>query len=318
MKILVTGAGGFLGSRLVKALLAGQPGLPAVTSIVAADLTPCPVEDGRVQSRLGSIADAAFVRSIAEPDVDLVYHLAAVLSGGSEDDFDAGMNANVNGTRTLLEACRAHRTTPRFVFSSTIAVFGGDLPPVVPEERALTPQTSYGTEKAIAELLVGEYSRRGFVDGIAVRLATVTVRPGRPNSALSGFVSGIIREPVAGVDTTCPVPLDTPIWVTSPRAVTDNLVHAARVDTAALGMQRFLNLPGLQVTAGGMLDSLQRVCGPEARARVRVARDERVARAMCGWPAALDDRRATALGFVRDTDVDAIVRQYVEEQAAAR
>ena len=314
MKILVTGGAGFLGSRLIKALLAGPPGLPAVTSIVAADQAACPVDDPRVHSRVGSIADPRFVESIAEADAGIVYHLAAVLSGGSEDDFDGGMSVNVNGTRALLEALRARGTKPRFVFSSTIAVFGGDLPPVVPEGQALTPQTSYGAEKAIAEILVGEYSRRGFVDGLSCRLATVTVRPGKPNSALSGFVSGIIREPVAGVDTTCPVPLDTPIWVTSPGAVTDNLVHAARVDTAALGTQRAINLPGLRVTAGGMLDSLERVCGPEARARVRVERDERVARAMCGWPAALDDRRAIGLGFVRDPDVDAIVRQYVQEQ----
>jgi nucleoside-diphosphate-sugar epimerase len=267
MKILVTGAAGFLGGRLIKALLSGVPGLPRVGSLVAADVARCPIEDPRVDCRVGSIADAAFVRSLVGADVRVVYHLAAVLSGGSEADFDAGMEVNLTGTRTLLEACRAHAASPRFVFSSTIAVFGGDLPPIVPEDLALTPQTSYGAEKAMAELLVGEYSRRGFVDGVACRLPTITVRPGKPNSALSSFVSGIIREPLAGVETTCPVPLDTPIWISSPGAVTENLVHAARIDSAALGTRRSVNLPGLAVTAGAMLDSLERLAGREARAR---------------------------------------------------
>jgi len=316
MKVLITGAGGFLGGRLVHALLAGPADLPPITSIVAADTLAPSVGDPRVEPRTGSIVDPAFADSLVDDEVAVVYHLAAVLSGGSEADFDAGMRVNVDGTRTLLEACRARGRRPRFVFSSTVAVFGGTLPAVVPENYVLLPETTYGIGKAIAELLVGEYSRRGFVDGVACRLATVTVRPGQPNSALSSFVSGIIREPLAGIDTTCPVPLDTPIWVSSPAVVTRNLVHAARLDPLLLGTRRALNLPGLSVTAGEMLDSLERYGGREARARVRLERDERVARAMCGWPAALDDRRAIDLGFVRDSSADAIVRAYAEEQAA--
>jgi nucleoside-diphosphate-sugar epimerase len=314
MKILVTGAAGFLGSRLVKALLAESSGDRRATEIVAADSLPCPIADPRVRNRIGTIEDPAFVRSLVDADVRLVFHLAAVLSGGAEAEFDTGMRVNVDGTRALLETCRALGTSPRFVFSSTIAVFGGDLPPVVPEDLALTPQTSYGTEKAIAELLVCEYARRGFVDGVACRLASVTVRPGKPNSALSSFVSGIIREPLAGIETICPVPLDTPLWVTSPGAVTQNLVHAAQIDTASLGTKRAVNLPGLSVTPAQMLDSLERIGGADARARVRLGHDDLVARAMTGWPAALDARRALGLGFVRDTSLDAIVRQYVEEQ----
>ena len=315
MKILVTGAAGFLGSRLVKALLSESSADRRATEIVAADSLPCPVPDPRIQNRIGTIEDPAFVRSLVDADVRLVFHLAAVLSGGAEAEFDAGMRVNVDGTRTLLETCRALGTSPRFVFSSTVAVFGGDLPPVVPEDLALTPQTSYGTEKAIAELLVCDYSRRGFVDGVACRLASVTVRPGKPNSALSSFVSGIIREPLAGIETVCPVPPDTPLWVTSPGAVTQNLVHAARIDTASLGTRRALNLPGLTVTPADMLDSLERIGGADARARVRLGHDDRVARAMTGWPGALDARRALGLGFVRDTSLDAIVRQYVEERS---
>jgi nucleoside-diphosphate-sugar epimerase len=312
MKILVTGAAGFLGGRLVRALLDGPPAYPAFSGIIAADTAPCPVADPRVEIRVGSIVDASFARSIVGPDVGLVYHLAAVLSGQSEAEFDTGLAVNLDGTRSLLEACRALGTRPRFVFSSTVAVFGGPLPPVVPEDSVLLPQTTYGVTKAIAELLVGEYTRRGFVVGAACRLATITVRPGKPNSALSSFVSGIVREPLAGIETVCPVPLETPIWVSSPDTVTSNLVHAGRLDPAALGDRRSLNLPGLSVTAGELLDSLARIGGAAARARVRVEREERVARAMCGWPAALDDSRAVSLGFVRDAGVDAIVRQYVE------
>src|SRR5436190_4239277 len=313
MKILITGAAGFLGTRLVRALVAQPAGFEPIDSLVAADTSPCPVDDRRIESRTGTIVDPAFARAIVEPDVRIVYHLAAVLSGQSEAEFDTGMRVNLDGTRALLEACRGLERAPRFVFSSTVAVFGGDLPPLVPEDRALEPQTTYGTAKAMTELMVTEYSRRGYVDGVSCRLATITVRPGRPNSALSSFVSGIIREPLAGIDTICPVPLETPIWISSPGAVITNLVHAGRVATASLGRRRSLNLPGLSVTAGEMLASLERVGGAGRRARVRVERDERVAAAMCGWPAALDATRAQALGFVADANVDAIVRQYVDE-----
>ena len=315
MKILVTGAAGFLGSRLVKALLASPPA--GFTAVIAADTAEPPLRDPRVEARVGTIADADFARSLVDADVRMVYHLAAVLSGGAEAEFDVGLAVNVDGTRALLEACRARGTSPRFVFASTIAVFGGELPPIVPEDLALTPQTSYGAEKAIAEPLVAEYSRRGFVDGVACRIPTITVRPGKPNSALSSFVSGIVREPLAGIETTCPVPLDTAIWISSPDVVTRNLVHAGRIDTALLGTRRALNLPGLTVTAGNLLDGLHRVGGAEARARVRVEHDERVARAMRGWPAALDASRALGLGFVRDTDVDSVVQQYLDAQRAA-
>ena len=316
MKILVTGAAGFLGSRLIQLLLAKAPGFPRISNVVAADVGRCPVDDPRVDCRIGTIVDRAFVDSLLDADVRIVYHLAAVLSGQSEAEFDTGIRVNVDGTRGLLQACRARGTAPRFVFSSTVAVFGGALPPLVPENLALRPQTSYGVGKAVAELLVGEYSRRGFIDGVACRLATVTVRPGKPNSALSSFVSGVIREPLAGIETVCPVPLETPLWVSSPRTVTANLLHAGSLDTTLLGNDRVLNLPGISVTAGGLLASLERIAGPEARSRVRLERDERVARAMCGWPAALDATRALSLGFTADVSVDAIVREYVEEMGS--
>jgi D-erythronate 2-dehydrogenase len=311
MHILVTGAAGFLGSRLIRALLAGASEAPQAARIVAADVTACPVDDVRVVRRTGSITDPEFVRSIVEPGLDVVYHLAAVLSGQSEAEFDAGMAVNVDATRSILDACRRLSRAPRVIFASTIAVFGGALPDVVPENAVLRPQSSYGTGKAIAELLVSEYSRRGFVDGLACRLATVAVRPGRPNSALSSFVSGIVREPLAGVASVCPVPLDTPIWISSPGTVTRNLVHAARVSDAELEDQRVLNFPGLRVTAAQMLDSLERLAGASARALVRCELDANVARVVGSWPGALDATRALRLGFTADRHVDDVVREYM-------
>jgi nucleoside-diphosphate-sugar epimerase len=315
MKIIVTGAAGFLGTRLIEALLAGKPGQGSPAShIVAADLTPCRVVDPRVEPRTGTVTDAGFIEALVAGGADVVYHLAAVLSGQSEAEFDVGLQVNVDATRALLEACRRLGNRPRFVFSSSVAVFGGPLPKVVPEDIALLPQSSYGTEKAIAELLVADYSRRGFVDGISCRLPTVAIRPGKPNSALSSFVSGIVREPLAGLESVCPVPPDTPLWITSPAVVTDNLVHAGALATSALGDRRSVNLPGLSVTPAGMLDSLERLGGAAARRLVRVEPDQRMMRIVCTWPGAFDIRRPLGLGFEVDRDVDAIVRQYMTEQ----
>jgi nucleoside-diphosphate-sugar epimerase len=310
MNVLVTGAGGFLGSRVIEALLSGRE----VSRIVAADTVACPVADPRVDSRTGTILEPAFVGSIVEPDVDVIFHLAAVLSGQAEADFDLGMRVNVDATRSLLDRCRSLGTVPRFVFTSTVAVFGGDLPDVVPEDSVLQPQSSYGTAKAIAERFVSEYTRRGFIDGISCRLATVTVRPGAPNSALSSFVSGIIREPLAGIEAVCPVPLDTRLWISSPDVVTGNLIHAARVPAPALDGRVAVNLPGLSVTPAQMLASLERAGGAAARARVRCEVDPRVTRLVSTWPGALDDRRARRLGFNGDRDFDDVVQQYVADR----
>jgi D-erythronate 2-dehydrogenase len=314
MNVLVTGGAGFLGSRLIKALLSGAGGGPSVSRIVAADTAPCPIVDPRVDSRTGTIVHPDFIRSIVEPGVDAVFHLAAVLSGQSEAEFDVGMKVNLDATRSLLEACRALGRRPRFVFSSTVAVFGADLPDVVPEDSVLQPQSSYGTAKAMTELLVREYTRRGFVDGIIGRLATVTVRAGKPNSALSSFVSGIIREPLAGIESVCPVPLDTRIWIASPDVVTRNLIHAAQVPAAALEGDVSVNLPGLTVTPAQMLASLERAGGAAARALVRCEIDPLISKVFATWPGALDDRRARRLGFTADRDFDEVVRQYVAER----
>jgi D-erythronate 2-dehydrogenase len=311
MKVLVTGAAGFLGQRLIARLLSNSGRLGPASRIVAADLVPCPAGDSRVESRIGTIADPHFVDSIVDDDLEVVCHLAAVLSGQSEAEFDLGMRINVDGTRALLEACRRLPRPPRFVFSSTTAVFGGPLPKVVHEDMALLPQSSYGAEKAIAEHLVTEYSRRGFIDGIVCRVPTVAVRPGSPNRAVSSFVSGIIREPLSGIESVCPVPLDMRLWITSPDVVIENLAHAVHLPASALGGRRTVNLPGLSVSSAEMLDSLERLGGAEARARVRCEIDPHIARIVGTWPEALDVDRPQALGFSRDRDIDAVVRQYI-------
>jgi nucleoside-diphosphate-sugar epimerase len=313
MKILVTGAAGFLGRRLIEALLAEREGAPRASGIVAADTAACPIRDPRIECKIGSITDVEFIRSIVDRDVDVVYHLAAVLSGQAETEFDLGMQVNVDATVSLLEACRRLPKAPRFIFTSTVAVFGGALPGIVPEDMAVSPQSSYGAQKAIAELLVNEYSRRGFIDGIVCRLATVAVRPGAPNSAVSSFVSGIIREPLAGIESVCPVPLETRLWISSPETATNNLVHAVKVQTAALGDRRTVNLPGLSVTPAEMLDSLERLGGAPARARVRCEPDQRAMRIVCSWPGALDTSRPLSLGFTVDRDIDGVVRLFMAE-----
>ena len=315
MDILVTGGAGFLGARLIEALLAPQASdlLSAETSIISADLSPCPVDDPRVVSRSGDISDPAFIASLVSADTTLVYHLAAVVSGQAEANFDLGMKVNFDATRALLEACRLQAQAPRFVFASSLAVFGGSLPDQVPESLAPLPLSSYGAQKAMAELLINDYSRKGFVDGRVCRLPTISVRPGKPNAAASSFASGILREPLAGETSNCPVPLETRLWLSSPRTVIDNLVHAARLDGQALGQHRTLNLPGISVQVSEMLDSLARVGGEAARSRVSFEPDERVQRIVCSWPGDFDIQRPLQLGFQVDKDFDSVVKAHQQD-----
>ncbi|SUE42603.1 D-erythronate dehydrogenase [Roseomonas gilardii] len=316
MQIIVTGGAGFLGSRVIRALLAGagkKEGLPAFDRIVSVDLAPCPVDDARVSSVTGDIADPGFVRGLVTAETVGIYHLAAVLSGQSEQDFDLSMRVNVDGTRALLEAARATGRAPRFVFASSLAVFGGEMPAVVPEVMATMPASSYGAQKAIGEILVNDYSRKGFVDGRVCRLPTIVVRPGKPNSAASSFASGIIREPLAGIASNCPVPLETKMWLSSPDVVVSNLVHALAVPGERIGGWRVLNLPGICVTVGQMLESLERVGGPAPRALVIEEPEQRVIDIVCSWPGDFEVSRPLALGFTRDGDFDAVVQQYKDE-----
>lgn len=316
MTILVTGGAGFLGSRLITHLLATPVGQTPVSRVLCVDRVASPLDDPRVASRVGDIADQSFVASLFDEDISAVWHLAAVLSGQSEEEPQLAMAVNVEGTRALLDGCRTLARAPRFVFSSTVAVFGGPLPTDIPEDFPLRPQSTYGTSKAIAELLVLEATRRGVVDGVACRVPTVSVRPGRPNSALSSFVSGIVREPLAGIESVCPVPLDTRLWVSSPAVTTSNLAYAGRVPADAIGDVRTINLPGITLTPAQMLDALEHAAGPAARALVRLEPDAHIARMVNTWPGAIDTTRALALGFTVDRDADGLVTQYVAEHAA--
>lgn len=321
MQIVITGAAGFLGRRLAERLLAGGTlagpgGTPAaVERLTLVDVVPPETGgDPRAEAVTGDIADAALLRRIVGPGTSAVFHLAAVVSGMAEAEFDLGMRINVDATRLLLDACREAGTRPRVVFASSVAVYGGALPPVVLDGTALNPQTSYGTQKAIGELLVADYSRKGFIDGRSLRLPTITVRPGKPNAAASSFASGIIREPLNGVEAICPVPPDARIWVLSPATVVECLVAGHDLPPEAFGGSRSVNLPGLSVSAGEMVAALERVAGAEAAARVRWEPDARISRMVAGWPGAWDTSRAEAMGFPADRSFDEIVRAYARER----
>jgi nucleoside-diphosphate-sugar epimerase len=324
MKVVVTGGAGFLGRRLARALLArgtleGPEGRPApVERLVLLDVVPADgFTDPRVEVVAGDVADEEVLRSVVDDATGAVFHLAAVVSAQAEADFDLGLRVNLDATRRLLEACRRLRTPPRLVATSSVAVYGGELPPLVNDDTALRPQSSYGMAKAVAELLVGDYTRRGWVDGRVLRLPTVSVRPGKPNRAASSFASGIVREPLSGLEAICPVPPGTRLWLLSPRKAVEGLVLGHELPSAALGTVRSVNLPGLSVTVAEMIAALERVGGPEAAARVRFERDPLVERIVRSWPGSWDSSRARALGFSGDADFESVVRAYAEDDLPA-
>ncbi len=325
MRVVITGGAGFLGSRLARAILErgqltdARGERRAVRELVLVDVaSPSPGGDPRVTSVTGDLADAAVVARAITPDTDSVFHLAAVVSGQAEAEFDVGMHVNLDATRALLERCRACKAPPKFVFTSSLAVFGGALPDPVPDDAPLMPQSSYGTQKAMGELLVYDMTRKGFIDGRSLRLPTITVRPGKPNKAASSFASGIIREPLAGVEAPCPVRPETRMWVQSPRAVVDNLLAGHEVAADRFQFSRSVNVPGISVSIAQMVDALRRVAGDEVANRVQWAYDPVIDRIVSTWPAAFDARRGIALGMRADADFDAIVRAHREDMAQAQ
>ena len=330
--VVVTGGAGFLGSRLARELLAGGSLALAggeqrrVSRLTVIDQAPVPGDlgaDPRVGSVQGDLAD------LLDPDrggqdqlagADVVFHLAAAVSGECEADFDLGMRANLRATQNLLASCRALGTSPVVVFSSSVAAFGGSadhpLPEVVDDQTMPNPQTSYGVQKVIGEQLVADYTRKGFVRGRTVRLMTVVVRPGRPNAAASGFLSSILREPLRGERATCPVAPDTAAVLASPARTIEGLICAATASEEDWGGRSPVNLPALSVTVAEMVSALERAAGPQVAGLIDWTPDPAIARMMRSWPPAVLADRAAGLGLLPDADIDAVIAQHIAETAA--
>lgn len=327
MKLLITGGGGFLGDRLARALLArGRLAGQTITQVVLTDIAPPRADllaDARVQARTGPLLTHS--DALRDESFDGVFHLASAVSGECEADFDLGLRSNLDSTRALLDALRfnvnAGGKPARVVFSSSVAVFGPDpavpLPSVVADDTLPAPQTSYGTQKLICEHLVADYTRKGYIDGRAARLMTVTVRPGKPNGAASSFFSGIIREPLAGVESICPVDASVSHPVSSPTRTVEGLIAVFEASREAFNGRTALNLPALNVRVSDMLEALAQVAGPAVREHVRFVRDERIAGIVANWPGGASAKRAAKLGLAPHTSFAEIVRQYIDDCAAA-
>ncbi|HJV87462.1 MAG TPA: D-erythronate dehydrogenase [Noviherbaspirillum sp.] len=321
MRVLITGGAGLLGAKLAKRLLErgtlanAQGRQNPITRITLLDVVPARgFDDPRIEVVTGDIADAKMIEAVLTPDIDSVFHLAAIVSGQAEADFDLGMRINFDATRLILERARRNGNKPRLVFTSSVAVFGGELPEKVPDSQVPTPQSSYGAQKVMGELLVNDYSRKGFIDGRALRMPTVCVRPGAPNKAASSFASGIIREPLNGVEAICPVAPETPMWLLSPRYAIESLIHGHDIDGSLFGSSRALSLPGLATTVKDMVAALERVAGPEAAQRIRWQQDPAVIRIVNSWPGNFVTARANAMGFRHDESFDDIIRAYIEDE----
>jgi nucleoside-diphosphate-sugar epimerase len=324
MHILITGAAGMVGRKLTARLvrdgaLNGRTiDRMTLTDIVAPE-RPAVAAFAIATEASDLAAPGAAARAIAgRPDT--IFHLAAIVSGEAESDFEKGYRVNFTGTRELLEAVRlaGDGYRPKLVFASSIAVFGAPFPDAIGDEFFLTPLTSYGTQKAIGELLLSDYTRRGFLDGIGIRLPTIVVRPGAPNKAASGFFSSIIREPLNGQDAVLPVSEDVRHWFASPRAAVGFLVHAAGLAREQIGARVNLTMPGLCCTVGGEIASLARVAGADIARRIRREPEETIAKIVTGWPQNFDARRATALGFRAETSFDDIIRAHIEDELGGR
>lgn len=322
MHILVTGAAGMIGRKLVESF-ARQPQIAAqpITQLTLADVVPPPTLPSFIgQSRIvtGDIADVKVIHDLVAPRPDVIFHLAAVVSGEAERDFEKGYRVNLAGTQALFEAIRLngmrHQWVPRVVYASSNAVFGGDFPDVIPDNFHLTPQTSYGVQKAIGELLLQDYSRKGFFDGIGIRLPTISVRPGRPNAAASGFFSGIIREPLVGQEAILPVSDETRHWMTSPRSAIGFLRRAAALDTSLMAGDPNLSMPALSITVGEQIAALKRVAGEKAVRLIRRVPDAEIEKIVLGWARGFDPQRAIALGFTSETSYDEVIRAHIEDE----
>ncbi len=323
MKLLITGGGGFVGARLARTLLArGTLSGQTIERMVLTDIAPPPADllaDPRVEARTGPLLTQT--DALRTEAFDGIFHLASAVSGECEADFDLGLRSNLDSTRALLDALRANVNAggkvTRFVFSSSVAVFGPDpavpLHKIVADDTLPAPQTSYGTQKLVCEHLIADYTRKGYLDGRAARLMTVTVRPGKPNGAASSFFSGIIREPLAGVESICPVSPDVSHPMASPASTVEGLIAVYEASREAFNGRTAMNLPGLNVRVSEMLDALEQVAGPKVRALVRFERDERIAGIVANWPSGASAARAARLGLKPANDFADIIRQYIAD-----
>ena len=322
MKVLIIGGAGMVGRNLAEALVAsGRLGDRAVSEITLFDVVP-PATQGTdavaVRVMTGDISERATVDALVADRPEVIFHLAAIVSGEAEADFDKGYRINLDGTRHLFEAIRAEAGYhPRVVYTSSIAVFGAPFPEAIGDEFFTTPMTSYGAQKMIGELLLNDYSRRGILDGVGIRLPTIVVRPGKPNKAASGFFSGIIREPLAGLEAVLPVDDDVRHWVASPASATGFLIHAATMDTGPLGARRCLTMPGLSVTVGEMIAALGEVAGDDKVALIKRQPDATIRGIVAGWPRNFDAARATGAGFVADASFQDIIRAHIRDMETA-
>ena len=324
MHILITGAAGMIGRKLTARLVNDRAlNGRAIEKFTLTDIGVPPRPDGfsgKVEAFAADIGDPATAPRAIAGRPDVIFHLAAIVSGEAELDFEKGTRVNLDGSRALLEAVRqcGESYRPRFVFTSSIAVFGAPFPDAIPDEFHHTPLTSYGTQKAIVELLLADYTRRGFVDGIGIRLPTINVRPGKPNKAASGFFSSIIREPLAGEEAVLPVEDSVMHWHASPRSAVGFLIHAAGLSAERLGTRINLTLPGVACTVAEQIAALRRIAGDKVAARIRRMPDPLVTRIVAGWPRRFDPRRALALGFVAESSFDDIIRVHINDELGGK
>jgi nucleoside-diphosphate-sugar epimerase len=325
MHVLIIGAAGMVGRKLSGALVqAGRIGKADISRFTLADvIEPAkPVFSGPVETIASDLSAPGAAEKLVALRPDVIFHLAAIVSGEAEADFDKGYRINLDGTRLLLEAIRHEGMKapykPRLVFTSSIAVFGAPFPEAIGDEFLNAPLTSYGTQKAICELLINDYSRRGFLDGVGIRLPTIVIRPGKPNLAASGFFSNILREPLVGIEAVLPVDPDVRHWFASPRAAVGFLTRAAEMDTAPLGWRRTLSVPGLSATVGEEIEALRRVAGDKAVKLIKDVPDAKIRAMVAGWPRNFAAKRAEGLGFKAESNFDEIIRIHIEDELAGK
>jgi D-erythronate 2-dehydrogenase len=317
ISILVIGSAGMLGRKLVERILRDahlggkQLRELLLADVVATEIPPNAPAGTRVF--ITDISQPGAAAELVESRPEVIFHLAAIVSGEAEADLDKGYRINFDGSRALFEAIRQEGYVPRLVFTSSVAVFGAPFPESIPDTFFTTPLSSYGTQKAMVELLLADYSRRGFLDGVGIRLPTISIRPGKPNRAASSFYSSILREPLNGKEAVLPVDESLRHWFASPRAAIGFLIHAANIDSTKLGVRRTLTMPGLSATVGDQLAALQRVGGEAALALVKRRPDPAVAQIVTTWPQRFEANTARALGFVAERSFDEIIAVYMED-----